>query len=133
MTDHDPGDAHSNDVEGYRQDVRIAERGRQQDQAVRLTKFLIFFAFLAVMAVVGLIIVVQGTNKNVERLGDSSDEIRTSVGHLEEFVEELEADDPEAEAQEAAINRAVAAVPSIVEILCSPEAFADAAACQQGE
>jgi hypothetical protein len=105
------------------------EKTRQQDQAVRLSKFLLFFSFLATMAVIGLLVLVQRNNTNVGRLQDSTADVRESVRHLEDFVNEMEEPDPEDEAMDRAIGDAVAAVPRIESILC--EAFPTASACQE--
>lgn len=119
------------DQDERQQAVRVeAEKTRQQDQAVRLSKFLLFFSFLATMAVIGLLVLVQRNNTNVGRLQDSTAEVRESVGHLEDFVNELEEPNPEGEARDQAISDAVAAVPRIESILCDPQAFPDATACQ---
>jgi flagellar basal body-associated protein FliL len=124
-----------------RRDERVADRemtqDKQADSSERLTKILLFAAFVLCMAVIGLAFLVQGNNRNLDELNSSVDrvdeatgEVQTSVNRLVAFVDEIEAaeSDPSSQAQQDAISRAVAMVPEIRDILC--EQFPDARACQ---
>jgi hypothetical protein len=124
-----------------RHDERVADRELAQDKqansSTRLTKILLFASFVLCMAVIGLAMLIQSNNRNidelnssVERVDEATSEVRVSVNRLVAFVDEIEAaeSDPSSQAQQDAISRAVAMVPEIRDILC--EQFPDARACQ---
>lgn len=91
-------------------------------------KFILFVMTVNVVLLMAVGVLVNRNIRQTERIREANDEIGTSVDDLEEFVDELEADDPEQEELNAAISEAVRQVPQIRSILC--EHVPSATACQ---
>lgn len=90
---------------------------------------------VAAVVVIGLAVLVQNNDDNIDNLGDEVTELEDSVSEIdrstrrvETFVDDLETETPEEVAQNAAVTRAVQQVPAIRDILC--EQFPTATACQ---
>src|SRR3990170_1560407 len=102
----------------------VVETSRLEQWSHRVLPFIVFITAVVVMA---LAVLIQRNNENVEDLQQSTDElgvaiedVNMSVDHLEDFVNEFEAAqaDPNSQAQNEAISRAVQIVPEIKAILC---------------
>jgi len=113
--------------------VRNAERPRERHPVT--TRWLFLAAFIVTMASVGNAMVVEQMGDNVqsnretaEQTQRTADKTQRQVDHVEQFVTKLETPSPEERAQNEAVSKAVATVPSIKAILC--EQFPEATACQ---
>lgn len=102
-----------------------------------LVRILPAAVFVAAVVVVGLAVLVQQSDDNLDSLEDSVTTVEESVEsvaesteRVEAFVDDLEEETPEEEAQAAAVAAAVRQVPEIREILC--QAFPDVPACLEG-
>jgi hypothetical protein len=109
------------------------------DKAARNIRLVYFVIFVVLVLLAAGAMLIQRNNENIEAVADSNrelkvaiEDINVSVDHLEAFVTEVEAAeaDPNNQAQDDAISRAVAMVPEIKAILC--EQFPDATACVGG-
>lgn len=69
---------------------------------------------------------------NADNDDEAIDQTRENSSEVKEFVDDLQEVTPAEEAQNAAVTEAVQEVPRLRQILCSPEAFPEAAACQDG-
>lgn len=105
----------------------------------KLLRVLLFACGILVVICIGLAIQVQSRNRTITKVEDAVATTRTSVRHLEAFVDRLEEDQnsDNSQAQNEAITRAVNIVPhtqeqveQIKSILC--QQFPNAEACANG-
>jgi len=94
---------------------------------MRLERFLMVLVLVIMVVVVGLAYLVQNNNRNIDRLDRNLAAMQVQVDHLENFVNDLEAESPDEEIQNQAVQEAVRQVPQIRAILC--EAFPDVPSC----
>lgn len=92
-----------------------------------LLRILPVVVFVVAVVVVGLAVLVQGNDDNIDKLNESVSSVEGSTMRVERFVDELETETPSEAAQNAAVTAAVQQVPEIRAILC--EQFPDATAC----
>lgn len=108
---------------------KAVDRAEQTTERVlRLLRLVVYGAGVLVFACAALLYLTQELGREVDGVSDDTMKTSEQVDHLEEFVEELEQENPEGVVQNAAIAEAVRIVPELREILC--EAFPEATACR---
>lgn len=134
-----PEEREAQDVQHIRDSMEAKDARDENVRQIQLSRvairWILLAAFVVVVAAIGLAIVLSNVDKNVDNNTDAISDLKTETAevrdlviHVEAFVDRLEEPSDEDREQNAAINRAVALVPEIKDILC--EQFPEVARCQ---
>lgn len=92
-----------------------------------LRRGLVLVMAAAVISIVASVAVVMNVDNNDETI----DKTATNAENVSNYVDDLKNPSPDVAARNKAVTEAVQQVPQIKGILCSPEAFPEAEACQE--